>query len=229
MPAGWRVRGRARAQQLRAVKISIALALLLQAGGQGRAAGAAPVLLADYPFNLSLESVVPGALSLVHLGTNHFSQEVVDGQSRTVLEFGRNDGLALPATGLLDAPEGYTLVLLFRFEEVFGRRRILDFKQATSDTGLYSAEGVLTFHDQAAGPAATIGAGPYVQVVLTRGADRWVSGYVDGVWQFSFFDVSGLALPISGVALRLFRDEDPVSSGEASAGAVARLRVYRGS
>lgn len=86
----------------------------------------------------------------------------------------------------------------------------------------------MTFYDRAAGPAAAISPGQFVQVVLSRGADWWVNGYVDGAWQFSFFDEGGLALPAGGAALRLFRDEDPVSSGEASAGAVARLRVYRG-
>ncbi len=97
------------------------------AGGRGRAAGETPELLADYHFDFSLESAVPGAPFLVQLGTNRFSAAEVDGRSRTVLEFGQNDGLALSTAGLLDAPEGYTLVMLFRFEEVSGRRRVLDF------------------------------------------------------------------------------------------------------
>ncbi len=200
------------------------LTLWVWAEGQARAAE----LLADYQFDFSLESAVPGAPSLVHLGTNSFNVAEVDGQSRTVLEFARNDGLALSAAGLLDAPEGYTLVMLFRFNEVSGRRRILDFHNATNDAGLYCVEGRLSFSGQVSGSPVAMGAGQFVQVVLSRGADAWVNGYVDGAWEFSFFDVGGLALPGLEAVLRLFRDEDPVAPGEASAGAIARLRVYRG-
>jgi hypothetical protein len=186
-----------------------------------------PVLRADYRFQNTLTSVVPGAPSLADLGPNTFGSDTVDGAGRTVLFFGENDGLSLAPFSTV-APFGpYSIVILFRFEATSGWRRILDFKDATSDTGLYSFEGGLNFYNEALGSGTPVVPGSYVQVVLTRDPLQQVTGYVDGDMQFSFPDSGGLAT-VSASVLRLFRDTDPIFAGEASAGAIARLRIYDG-
>jgi Concanavalin A-like lectin/glucanases superfamily len=71
-----------------------------------------------------------------------------------------------------------------------------------------------------------ITANKYVQVVLTRDASGVVTGYVDGAQQFQLGD-SGKGVISSANLLRFFQDNlDGGSPGEASAGSVARIRVY---
>ena len=193
---------------------------------QPATAAVAVPLRADYRFTGGFNSFTPGAPPLAPLGPVSFGPGVVDGQARTVLNFSANDGVSLaPMSSVVPGPS-YSLVLLFAFDEASDWRRILDFKNAASDTGLYSLSGALNFYNEALGSGAPIVPGTFVQVVLTRDAAQTVTGYVDGVPQFSFPDVSNLALADAGDVLRLFRDEDPVFPGEASAGALARLRVY---
>ncbi|MBI1842029.1 MAG: DUF2012 domain-containing protein [Verrucomicrobia bacterium] len=190
--------------------------------------GVGATLLADYQFQNTLTSSLGSAPPLGNLGPNSFGVSSVDGVSRTVLNFNRNDGLSLsPASSVLHSG-AYSVVILFEFQEIPGWRRILDFKNATSDTGLYSLNGALNFYNVALGPSSPIGAGGFVQVVLTRDFAQNVVGYVNGEQQFSFVDSSQFATLDGSDLLRLFRDEDPVYANEASAGSIARLRVYDG-
>ncbi len=184
-----------------------------------------PTLRADYQFQNSLASSVPGASSLANLGPNTFGSATVDGLSRTVLNFAQNDGLALPTSGLISGP-GYSIVILLAFNDVSSWRRIIDYKSAASDTGLYSLNSDLNFYNVALGSGAPITSGVFVQVVLTRDFGQNVVGYVNGVQQFSFVDSTDLALPDANALLRFFRDEDPVAPNEASSGSITRLRVY---
>ena len=61
--------------------------------------------------------------------------------------------------------------------------------------------------------------------MLTRKASGKVTAYVDGVRQFSFRDVDGLAVIDASDVLRFFQD-DTTTGGEHSAGAVSRIRLY---
>ena len=137
--------------------------------------------------------------------------------------FDDNSGVQLSPTANEMAPSAYTIVVLFESRHE-GFVRLIDFKNGTADTGLYSQEGYLSFYNLAAG-AATIGS-TFVQVVLTRGADGTVSGYVDGAQQFTFTDTTSQAV-ISNDTLRFFQDNTSGGAGfEASPGAVARIRLY---
>ncbi|MGH2911342.1 MAG: choice-of-anchor D domain-containing protein, partial [Solirubrobacteraceae bacterium] len=163
-------------------------------------------------------------------GINSFATEYINGLSRTVLRFPAENGVRLtPTTDVI--PKGnYTLVALFRFAQITNRRwqRIVDFQDGTSDRGLYSHEGTLELYPYARGTTATIKAEEYVLVVLTRDSAGTVTGYVDGIKQFSYDDSSTDAAVIdANNTLRFFRDnESGGTSGESSAGAVARIQLY---
>ncbi|HEX9120155.1 MAG TPA: LamG-like jellyroll fold domain-containing protein [Terriglobales bacterium] len=188
-----------------------------------------PALVADYQFANVYTSSVGEDPALVDIGsgTNAFATDSVRGASQTVLVFPTGNGLQLsPTTGLF-ANAVYTVAALVRLDTISGYRRILDFKNATSDDGLYNLNGNLVFYPVASGSSAPIAAGAYAQVVLTRAADGTVTGYVNGVQQFSFADTSSLAVIDGANVLRFFKDDNAVQN-ENSSGAVARIRIWDG-
>lgn len=187
---------------------------------------AAASLVADYRFNNSRASSVGSAPALVDLGANSFASETVDATTCNVLTFAQGSGLALATNGLI-AADTYSLVILFRFETTSGYRKIVDFKNGTEDYGLYNLSQYLRFYTDASGVNQVFQDNAYAQVVLTRdGATKQVTGYVDGAQEIQFTDTNDRALIDANNTLRFFIDDTITGGGEASAGAVARLRVY---
>jgi CSLREA domain-containing protein len=201
--------------------------LLLLASPRGAFAQTLPK--ADYRFQNDLKTSVGTAPALTKIGpkSNTFATANVDGSSRKVLRFPQGNGVRLsPTTGVVSNGT-YTIVALFELDSVSGFRRIVDFKNGTSDNGLYVQNGNLRFFPSAAGTGAPIAANTYVQVVLTRDASGTVIGYVDGAQQFSFSDASGDAVIGVNNALRFFMDnQSGGATGEHSGGSVARIRLY---
>lgn len=197
------------------------------------AASATATPSADYQFQNALASSVGTPPALTDLGpdANSFASGAVNGSSQAVLTFPADNGVQLaPTTGVIPN-DTYTIAVLFRFATVTGGdgwRRIVDFKDGTSDRGLYVYRGALELYPDARGTTATIKAEGYVQVVLTRDSTGTVTGYVDGAKQFSFDDsLLNDAVIDANNTLRFFRDNESGGfPGEASAGAVARIRLY---
>jgi hypothetical protein len=197
-----------------------------------RSASALPSPGADYRFQNRLTTSVGTAPALTKLGpsSNTFTTAMVDGSSRTVLRFPEGNGLKLSPTMGVVPNNTYTIVVLFELNEIGDDvsrfRRILDFKNGTSDSGLYVENGRLSFYRQGLGAIqgpASIHANRYVQVVVTRDASGMVRGYVDGAEQFSFDDSVSQSAVISGEnTLRFFKDD----TIEHSAGSVARIRLF---
>jgi uncharacterized protein (TIGR03437 family) len=182
---------------------------------------------ADYQFQNTLSSSTGAPPALTNLGVNTFGTTMVEGVSRTVLQFPKDNGVALqPTTGVI-SNSVYSVVALFSFTDVSGWRRVFDFKHGTDDTGLYLYDGRLNFYSGLGEGMTQIAANSYVQVVLTRDASKLVTVYANGVQQFSFTDSSELAVIDANNSLRFFQDNTTSGrTGEASAGAVARIRVY---
>lgn len=190
-------------------------------------------LVADYQFNNNLQSSVGSPPDLQNIGGgNSFVTDMVSGQSRTVLQFPLGGGVLLSPTSGVISNGIYTIVVLFRFDEVgFGYKRIVSFKSPIEDSGLYSANltsfttAELNFYDSSAtahfGASPVIRAATYVQVVLTRDGSGTVVGYADGAQQFTFVDASSDGV-IVGDTLRFFKDD----TSEESAGAVARIALF---
>jgi hypothetical protein len=188
------------------------------------------VPVADYQFQNTRTDSLGAGPALTDVGgaahPNTFTTDTVDGASHTVLSFKVNHGLALtPTTGLINS-DFYSIVILAKLSAVDGYRKLIDFKHARSDDGLYENGGLLYFYPEAAGTTNPIKSGHYFQVVLTRDpATKMVVGYVNGAQQFSFKDTTRDGIIDRKNLLRFFID-DKVTSGEDSSGAVARLRIY---
>jgi len=152
----------------------------------------------------------PGVLvDLINPGTatgNTFVSDNVDGAVNTVLKFPVNNGVALsPITGAI-SNNVYTIVMLCKFDEANKVRRLIDFKNSTSDNGLYaSADNKLRFNPSATG-ANNLAAGSYVQVALSRDANGLTTGYLNGTQQFQFTDTNNNAVIDSNNTLRFFQD-----------------------
>ncbi|HKQ40332.1 MAG TPA: Ig-like domain-containing protein, partial [Verrucomicrobiae bacterium] len=176
---------------------------------------------ADYQFHNTLNSEIAGAPPLANLGANIFTTDTVDGRSVPTLRFAANDGLELAPASAVFA-NAYTLVALFSFDNISSWRRVFDFMGGISDTGMYFINGSPIFYYFTSLGPAVISTNTFVQVVLTRDPGSYVTGYVDGVPQFTFLDDTAFAVPSVLDTIRLFRDD----GSEASPGAIARFRVY---
>jgi hypothetical protein len=193
---------------------------------------AAQTVKADYRFQNTRASSVGSAPDLIDIGTNGantFAAETIDGVPRTVLQFPVSNGLRLAQVTGVAPNDVYTIVILFEFDNIsnLAYKRILDFKNGTSENGFYLNNRYLSFYigRQIAGGTMFLAPNTYHQVVLTRNAAGTVTSYVDGVRQFSFDDSTSRAAVIdSNNALRFFRDNK--GSNEHSNGSIARIRLF---
>lgn len=190
------------------------------------ATDAAAVLRADYQFQGVLTSSVAGAPALANIGGgNTFVGDSVNGGNATVLAFPAGGGVSLPGLTTI-APGGtYSVAMLVRLADVSGYRKYLDFKNRTSDNGLYAFNGNLNFYSFTSGTGAPIGANAYRTIVVTRDGAGQVAGYVNGAPALGFADAGGAGVVDAANVLNFFVD-DAMTTGEESAGAVARIQVY---
>lgn len=162
-----------------------------------------------FSLNNTLQSNENPAVSLVSQGGT---------LGATGYTFGANQGLTLPF-----ASPVYSIDISFSFDTTSGFRKILDFKGLTSDEGLYNLNGTLDYFNFAGGPTVQIPAGTIVDARLTRDATGLVTGYVNGVSQFSFIDSTNSAVALSSLAF--FMDDSHTGLREASSGFVDSIIV----
>jgi hypothetical protein len=183
------------------------------------------VEVADYQFDDSLSSSIPGAPDLVALGGGGFVDTSVDATSVRGWAFPVGTGLDLDITGLVGS-NVYSVVMLFEAQEVYSYAKLLDAQDRVIDEGLYYEDYDLYFYDEDYGVTDLISAGTYYQVVVTRDAAGNYVGYVDGVQQLSFTDTSGYAVISPANRLVFFRDDLSTGDGENTAGTVVRIRLF---
>ena len=185
-------------------------------------------LVADYRFDGTLSSSVPGAPDLVDLGTGSYVEADVNGVPSTVFQFEYGTGFSLDTSGVIANIE-YTIVLLFEFDTVDTWHKVLDFTERSRDSGFYVVDHDIYFnllHNYAGDPA--IVPDHYVQLVLTRVASGTVKIYLDGVEKTSFQDSyqGENELAVAANPLYLFIDDFWDGGAESSGGSVARIRFY---
>ncbi len=165
-----------------------------------------------------------------------FATEKVGCRAARVLTFQKGSGVQL-GTGALVSTNHYSIDVIFRLADVSDYRRIyapgIGGAFAT-DSGLYDHSGLLDFYDlslpvrDVLGPAAVFADDGYAEVALSypyvEGTDQ-TAGYVNGVRQFSYASTG----EAQATSMRFFKDNDTGgTTGEDSAGAVARIRIYGG-
>lgn len=137
--------------------------------------------------------------------------------------FGANLGLSLEAA----VPQSvYTIDFTMALDETTGYRRLVDFKNLTSDTGLYNLNTSLNFYNLTTSPGGAFAAGQLARVTITRDAAGTFTGYVNGLQQISFTDSSGLGEFTGPSQIAYFFRDDNAVSNEASGGFVDYIRIY---
>ena len=194
-------------------------------------AGSGPVLKADYRFDGNLKSSVKGAPNLRNVGSgNTFVRTRVPGEGRTkVLKFPFMNGVKLNTDGLI--PSGrYSVVLTFKLADTGtdGYYRVLNptLPADDNDNGVYVYGTGMVWYDNTTtsvdGPEGTLAPDKFVEVAFTRAGTGKVRVYVNGQPDITALDSNGQAV-IQNHSLRFFVDN---SNEEASAGKVARIRVW---
>ncbi len=168
-------------------------------------------LLHSYDLNGSLADSLGGPSLFANGGT-------VDASGYS---FGANQGLTLSGLNLVSTG-AYEIELGFSFNDLNGYRKIIDFSNLASDAGLYTLGDALNFYPVTTGPVGVFQPGQLANLVLTRTSAGSVTGSVNGVPQFSFFDSSALAISDT---LNFFIDDFATSQSEASGGFVDYIRI----
>jgi hypothetical protein len=123
----------------------------------------------------------------------------------------------------------YSIEMIFKFDELIGYNRIIDFSNSGSDAGIYTLSSCLNFY-----PNGNIGTCPdafdttnYKQVVITRNAaNKEMKIYFNAELFSTFVDNSNHYVIGSAPndSIKFFRDDNIVPN-EASSGKVALIRM----
>ena len=147
------------------------------------------------------------------------------------------DGGTLGATGYTFAPNQglsvlnainssvYHIDLTFQLTDVSGYRKLIDFNDKANDAGLYILNGNLNFYPTSTG-TTPVAMNQLTDVVLDRDATGQLTGFVNGVQQFSFADTSNLGVfSAPNNVIHFFEDDNYSGQREASGGFVDRISI----
>lgn len=186
-------------------------------------------LKADYQFQGNLNSSVGTAPALSNLtavgnGANTYVTSTVDGYSRQVLQFPQNNGVQIPDLASIVPNTGsVTIVALFKFSNISGHRRLVDFSGGTeNENGGFMIDGRI--ESEPNGSHAPTDQDSFVQITLVRGLAGVIAVYRDNVSATSNPDDGS---PVTA-GIRFFQDWAGANPVQASAGSIARLRVFDG-
>ena len=179
---------------------------------------------AIFSFNQSLKDS-RGNLEFTETGTgSSFGVETVMGSERTVRTYNEGNGLRLPVGNAVVVSDTYTLHMRIRLDDVTSRRKLIDFSDGASDNGLYLEDGRLVFLNGSTNGATVIANDEWADVAMTRDASGNVTGYVNGVEQWTFTDAGNEAQLDAG-PLVFFADDDTTGDEHPSGGIVCTQMI----
>ena len=184
-----------------------------------------PVLCFEFSTNLDATG---GNVSLTSVGSlGSYSMDVQSSCENYLYEWEIGNGLKLQNPGNYFPQDHYTIELLFKFTSqpyLSSWQKILDFKDQTSDHGIYTFLNNMQMYPQSTGSSGMAQANTWLHVFITResATDR-MKCYLENNLEIEFIDAIE-----SGVftnALGLFIDDNVVSS-EVSAGIIDYMKIY---
>jgi OOP family OmpA-OmpF porin len=148
------------------------------------------------------------------------------GMKRMVYRFDKNCGLHYNMKkSYINLSSSYSIEIYFKFDALDSWKRVIDFKNRTSDNGAYIFNGKLNFYQIATSEIAPVAAGEYTHYTFTYDApSRRVNIYADGIGKISFYDSNNDA-KIDPNELHFFYD-DLIVNNEASSGTVAYIKFF---
>ncbi|MDQ3052026.1 MAG: PKD domain-containing protein [Bacteroidota bacterium] len=183
-----------------------------------------------YDFKNTLNEVSGSGPALNVLGTGAFVSEALSELScisRPVYGFTQNSGVQFDNAVANDfIGSTYSVEMYFQFLNNAGFKRLIDFKNQASDSGLYCTSTTLEFYNEIVIPTTAFVSNQYVHLAVSRdGTTDEIVLYVDGAVAGSFIDNDGIGLLNSANVMNFFRD-DLVFGGEAQPGRIALLRIH---
>eukprot|EP00698_Gefionella_okellyi_P010136 TRINITY_DN2610_c0_g2_i1.p2 TRINITY_DN2610_c0_g2~~TRINITY_DN2610_c0_g2_i1.p2 ORF type:complete len:321 (-),score=82.12 TRINITY_DN2610_c0_g2_i1:85-1047(-) len=140
--------------------------------------------------------------------------------------FQANQGLALDVPA--QYADHYRFRIRFSFALTSGYRRILAFKERTTDNGFYALNGAANLYPQSTGSTVQVTANQVVDFIVTRDRNTKVfSVCQNGADALTLTDTDNIAVATvtNGVAKFLFFEDDLVVQGEASAGTAYLIQL----
>jgi Concanavalin A-like lectin/glucanases superfamily len=186
--------------------------LFLAAVAAFAAVPASAAVIGDFRLDGNLTNSAGGALSIANNGGS---------LGATGITFGANQG---PTISGFSSPANYSVETSFRFDITGGYRRIMNFLNSTSDTGLYNLNGRLNFYNITTSATTPFAPNQLSNVVFTRDSSGNSVGYVNGTALISFTNAGLTNIGFANV-LHMFVDDNAVG-GEASPGFVDYIRIY---
>lgn len=184
------------------------------------------VLIHDYQLNGNLIDALGGPALTSEGGTI----------GATSYAFGPNQGLTLNSTGLSNLGQ-YSIEMRVKLDSLVSAHgspwiKLIDFKNLTSDVGLYSFDGgldntgsIIEFWP-VGGTTDTFAPGEYANVVITRDSTtKEVITYAEGFGQFSFTD-SGDQAVFSNDLMRFLQDDTVTGLRESGPGNIDFIKIY---
>ncbi len=125
----------------------------------------------------------------------------------------------------------YSIEIVFKFSEVNGFRRLLNFYTLPSDFGVYLAGGGINFYEGFnVGTTVTgniIPVNTWVQLDFVRdGVTKIISCYKDGALVGTFADINDNFIPHAAAQNEILFFKDNTDISEESSGSVAKIQVY---
>jgi len=145
----------------------------------------------------------------------------------SLYEWEISSGLELLNPGNYFSQDHYTIELLFKFTtQPYPKpwQKVIDFKNQTSDMGLYLYNDNLQMYSQYTGTSGGALPNEWVRLFLTRDASTdSIKGYINNNLEIALLD--DLSAGVFADALIIFKD-DNIVSGEESAGVIDYMRIY---
>jgi hypothetical protein len=126
-------------------------------------------------------------------------------------------------SGAFTDPGVYSMEMYFSLDNLDNYRRLVDFKDGTSDTGVYFKSGALAFYGENIVKPVGAAAGTLAHLVVTRDAQSTFSAYYNGAQVFAFNDTDNRTLLTGPNRIVRFFDDD---GAEGAPGFVDFIRTY---
>ena len=166
--------------------------------------------------------------SLARIGTGRYVTDTItcSGQVRSVYHFDLNQGISFRNSLAQNfISKTYTIELFFKMETMNSWKRVVDFKNRSTDWGCYVFNGRLNFYNIATSDTVPFAANRYQYYTVTRDSvTKEVRVYSSGRSRISFIDNGEQAVLGTDNLLNFFQDDLRVPN-EASAGNIALLRL----
>jgi len=133
-------------------------------------------------------------------------------------------GQGLTLTNGLDDTADYSIAMVMEFDALSPLwKRVIDFKEKSTDNGVYIVLSNLQFWPLVTGADAVVANTDFHLIVTRDSASATVKGYLNGDLQWSFADANN-AVPPNNIVI-FFEDDGP---SEHAAGSVDCIRIYDG-